>query len=54
MEPALFTRTRIVLILIALWTVGCAQAAEEAVVIPAPAYDEPASDAAPAAPCRGN
>jgi peptide-methionine (S)-S-oxide reductase len=31
-----------------LGTAGCAQAAEEAVVIPAPAFDEPASDAATA------
>jgi peptide-methionine (S)-S-oxide reductase len=39
---------RIAITLIVLGIAGCAQATEEAVVIPAPAFDEPASDAATA------
>ena len=43
-----WTRLRIAASLAALGMVACAQGAEEAVVIPAPAVDEPASDAATA------
>jgi len=43
-----WTRLRIAASLAALGVVACAQGAEEAVVIPPPAVDEPASDAATA------
>jgi peptide-methionine (S)-S-oxide reductase len=48
MHRPLISHARIAFILSVLGTAGCAQAAEEAIVIPAPAFDEPASGAATA------
>jgi len=48
MSSSTWARLRIAAAFAALSVMGCAQGAEEAVVIPAPAVDEPASDAATA------
>src|SRR5262245_25874917 len=48
MSGSTWVRVRIAAALVALGVIGCALGAEEAVVIPAPAVDEPASDAATA------
>ena len=48
MAPSVVSHARIAFTLTVLALVGCAQAAEEAVVIPAPAFDEPPTDAATA------
>src|SRR5215510_2180192 len=48
MSSSIWVRARIVAAFAALGAVGCALGAEEAVVIPAPAVDMPASDAATA------
>jgi len=48
MSSSNWARLRIAATFAALGAIGCAQGAEEAVVIPAPAVDEPASDAATA------
>ena len=48
MSSSIWVRGRVVAAFAALGAIGCAQGAEQAVVIPAPAVDMPASDAATA------